>query len=220
VFNQHAKGFKKGQRVTVGDPADVPVQFADRISLYRPETIALAEGDKIRFTGTVKTLDGHTLKNGMTKSIAEITPAGNLRLDNGWLIAGDSGHLTHGYVSTSFASQGSTVQRTIVAMSSASLGATNSEQMYVSSSRAKERMTLYTDSKEDVRDAIQRSSKKLLASDMPVAKPSRAKHRLHHHRDQKRRLSLVNRVRAAWSRLMTPQLHREQRQQREAGYSL
>ena len=41
------------------------VEFADRFSLYRPEAIALAEGDKIRFTGTVKTLDGkHTLKNG------------------------------------------------------------------------------------------------------------------------------------------------------------
>ncbi len=36
-----------------------------KFSLYRPETIALAVGDRIRFTGTVKTLDGeHTLKNG------------------------------------------------------------------------------------------------------------------------------------------------------------
>jgi conjugative relaxase-like TrwC/TraI family protein len=218
VFNQSAKGFKKGQRVTVGDPADVPVRFSDRFTLYRPEAIALAEGDKLRFTATVKTLDGHTLKNGMTKSVAEITPGGNLRLDNGWLIAGDAGHLTHGYVSTSFASQGSTVQRAILAMSSASLPATNAEQMYVSSSRAKERMTLYTDSKEDVRNAIQRSSKKLLASDMPVAKPSRAKQRLHHHRDQKRRLSLVGRVRAAWARLVTPQLQREKRPQREVSY--
>ena len=45
-----------------------------KFSLYRPETIALAEGDRIRFTGTVKTLDGeHTLKNGMAHTVAGFT---------------------------------------------------------------------------------------------------------------------------------------------------
>ena len=42
--------------------------------LYRPEAIALAAGDRIRFTGTVKTLDGgHTLKNGMAQAVAGFT---------------------------------------------------------------------------------------------------------------------------------------------------
>jgi conjugative relaxase-like TrwC/TraI family protein len=217
VFNQHAKGYRKGERVTVTDPAAVPVHFAGRFSLYRPETIALAEGDRVRFTATVKTLDGHTLKNGMTKSIASFTGNGNLRLDNGWEVAADAGHIRHGYVETSFGSQGSTVQRAILAMSSASLPATNQEQMYVSSSRAKERMTLYTDNRDDVRDAIQRSSKKLLASDMPVARPTRATDRLHRQREQKRRLSVIGRVRAAWAKLV-PHRHQEQHQGKAMGY--
>ena len=43
----------------------VPLAEAAKFSLYRPENIALAAGDVIRFTGTVKTMDGkHTLKNG------------------------------------------------------------------------------------------------------------------------------------------------------------
>jgi conjugative relaxase-like TrwC/TraI family protein len=215
VFHQNAKGFKKGERVTVTDPTAVPVAFADRFSLYRPETINLAEGDKIRFTGTVKSIDGkHTLKNGMTKTVAGFTDDGNIELENGWVIASDAGHLTHGYVATSFASQGSTVQRAILAMSSASLPATNQEQMYVSASRAKERMTLYTDSREDVREAIERSSKKLLASDM-AAKPARPTDR--RQRDQKRRLSLIDRVRAAWARV-TPHQSRDNHQRKEAGY--
>jgi hypothetical protein len=128
-------------------------------------------------------------------------------------VAADAGHFRHGYVETSFGSQGSTVQRAILAMSSASLPATNQEQMYVSASRAKERMTLYTDHKGDVRDAIQRSSKKLLASDMPVAKP-KAKDR---QRDRKRRLTVIERVRAAWGRLM-PHHAREQHQRKAVGY--
>ncbi len=211
VFNQHAKGFRKGERLTVTDPATVPVQFADRISLFRPEAIALAEGDVLRFTGTVKTLDGHTLKNGMVKSVAGFTGNGNIRLENGWEVAADAGHFRHGYVETSFGSQGTTVQRAILAMSSLSLPATNQEQMNVSSSRAKERMTLYTDHKEEVRDAIQRSSRKLLASDMPAAKP--AKDRSQRQRDQKRRHSIIDRVRAAWGKLR-PQQH----QRKDMGY--
>jgi hypothetical protein len=170
----------------------------------------------------VGTLDGeHTLKNGMTKAIAEISDAGNIRLDNGWMISGDAGHFRHGYVESSFGAQGRTVQRAILAMSSASLPATNQEQMYVSSSRAKERMTLYTDCKQEVRDAVQRSSKKLLALDMPVAVGQiKRKSQLQKHREQKRRLSLVNRVRAAWAAMATqPQKVRQKERQADHGYS-
>lgn len=211
VFHQNAKGFKKGERVTVTSPAAVPREFADRFSLYRPEAIDLAEGDRLRFTGTVKSMDGkHTLKNGMTKTIAGFTDDGDIRLDNGWIVAADAGLFRHGYVETSFGSQGSTVQRAILAMSSASLPATNQEQMYVSASRAKERMTLYTDSKDDVRDAIGRSSKKLLASDLPDAR--RVKPADRRRQDHKRRLGVIDRVRAAWARLAakpSKQPHRE-----------
>ena len=67
---------------------------------------------------------------------------------------------------TSFGSQGRTVQRVILGMSSASLPATNQEQLYVSASRAKEWLRLYTDNKEEVREAVQRSSQKLTALDL------------------------------------------------------
>ncbi len=64
-FHQNAKGFTKGERSPSPTRPAVPRRNAERFSLYRPEAIALAEGDKMRFTGTVKTLDGeHKLKNG------------------------------------------------------------------------------------------------------------------------------------------------------------
>jgi conjugative relaxase-like TrwC/TraI family protein len=212
-FHQNAKGFKKGERFTVTDPAAVPVQFADRFTLYRPETLSLAKGDVLRFTGTVKTIDGeHTLKNGMTKAVAEITDGGNIRLDNGWLVSGDAGHFRHGYVETSFGAQGRTVQRAIVAMSSASLPATNQEQMYVSSSRAKERMTLYTDRKEEVRDAVQRSSKKLLALDMPVAPKAKRRREHHHKRNWLQKCSAyLHQVRAFYDAPKPPRDHQLER---------
>ena len=210
-FHQNAKGFKKGDRVQVTDPAAVPLAEAARFQLYRSERIDLAEGDKIRFTATVKTLDGkHKLSNGSTKTVAGFTPAGDLRLDNGWVVSADAGHFRGGFVETSFGSQGRTVQRAILAMSEESLPATNQEQMYVSSSRAKERMTLYTDNKAAVRAAIQQSSRKLAASDLAAKPPKVVKPR--RSRDERqRRLSLIERVRAAWNALRD----RRQEQERE-----
>ena len=163
-FHQNAKGFTKGDRITVTDPAAVPVEHAGKFSVYRPETISLAVGDRIRFTGTVTAKDGNKLKNGANHSVAEITSGGNIRLDNGKVIAGDAGHFRYGFVDTSFASQGKTVKRVILGMSSRSLPATNMEQLYVSASRGKESVTLYTDDKAAVADPPSGIARKKLAA--------------------------------------------------------
>ncbi len=192
-----------------------------RFSLYRPEKILLASGDRIRFTATVKTLDGeHTLKNGMAHTVSEITPGGNIRLDNGWLVGSDAGHFRHGFVETSFGAQGRTVQRVILGMSSQSMGAMNMEQLYVSASRAKEWIRLYTDSKHGIREAVKRSSQKLAALDIkrpepqPAVKPQRWQ-RLRKHLDRLRRLSVIDRTRAARDHA-PPQPRKERQHERQA----
>ena len=69
-------------------------------------------------------------------------------------------------------------------------------------------MTLYTDNKAAVRAAMQRSSRKLAASDLAAKPPKVVKPR--RSRDERqRRLSLIERVRAAWNAL------RDRRQQQE-----
>lgn len=221
-FHQNAKGFTKGDRLTVTDPAAVPLEHAGKFSLYRPETIALAVGDRLRFTGNVKTLDGkHTLKNGMGRDITGFTAKG-IELDNGWVIPADAGHLRHGFVETSFGSQGKTVQRVILGMSAASIPAMNMENLYVSASRAKEWIRLYTDDKADIREAVKRSSRKLAALDLrpkrqqPPFEPSGGMHRLV---EKKRHLSVFNWMRAAWDRVSG---HRDKpmvkQQERDYGY--
>jgi conjugative relaxase-like TrwC/TraI family protein len=172
-FHQNAKGgYVKGQRIVVTDPVALPLDQAARFSLYRPEAIALAEGDCVRFTGTVTTWDGeHKLRNGDVHTVAGFTPAGNIRLDNGWVLGKDAGHFRHGFVETSMGSQGRTVQRVILGMSSASLRAINLEQMYVSASRAREQLRLYTDDADSVRDAIRHSSAKKAALDLVPPRP-------------------------------------------------
>jgi conjugative relaxase-like TrwC/TraI family protein len=206
-FHQNAKGgFKKGDRLTVVDPANLPLAEAAKFSLYRPQEVKLAVGDVIRFTGNVQTLDGtHTLKNGASRSVAEITSGGNIRLDNGWLVGATCGHFRPGFVETSFGSQGRTVQRVILGMSAASSGAMNQEQMYVSASRGKERLSLYTDDKVAIRSAIQRSSQKLAAVDLrpkqPAKPPARRKwwEQLRQFLERRQRQTYYDSLRAGWS---------------------
>ena len=124
------------------------------------------------------------------------------------MIGADAGHFRSAFVETSFGAQGQTVDRVILGMSSASLGATNQEQMYVSSSRAKEKLSLYTDDKEAVKAAIQRSSQKLAALDLqPEPKPLRKRRHgdwLQEDRDRKHRLGWLKRGRTTATESPTP----------------
>ncbi len=207
LFHQNAKGgFKKGQRLTVADPAAVPLSEAEKFTLYRPETMSVAKGDRLRFTGNVKAFrSDHSYKNGDTATVAGFTPAGNLRLDDGRVIRADAGLLRHGFVETSYGSQGKTVQKAILGMSTWSLGAINQEQIYVSASRAKEAVTIFTDNKAAVMEAVQRTSRKDAALDLlSDREKAQHRHRLDAYRDRQRRMGFLSRVRAAWHRFTTP----------------
>jgi conjugative relaxase-like TrwC/TraI family protein len=191
-FNQNAKGgFVKGQRIVVTDPAEVPVAEAARFSVYRREAIALAQGDVIRFTGTVKALGAkHTVKNGDSHAVSGFTDAGNICLDNGWVISGKQAeHYRYGFVETSIGSQGRTVKQVILGMSPYMGRALNMQQLYVSASRAWDKLRLYTDNKDAVREAAGRDSRKLLALDVrPKADSQDA---LAKHMERERRLTLL-----------------------------
>ncbi len=204
-FHQNAKGFTKGDRLIVTDPAAVPLSEAGKFSLYRTQPIALSTGDKIRFTGTVKTLDGeHKLYNGASKTVAGFTPAGDMKLDNGWVVPKDAGHFRSGFVETSFGAQGRTVQRVILAVAEESLPASNQQQMYVGASRAKQWMRLYTNNKAAVRAAVQRSSLKLAASDL-LPKDRKAADEARRLKQRKKRHAYVAMVRASYDVPHQPQ---------------
>lgn len=67
---------------------------------------------------------------------------------------------------TSHSSQGKTVDRVFVGQSSESFPASSPEQFYVSASRARESVTIYTDNKHDLLDAVNRSDERLSATEL------------------------------------------------------
>ena len=129
-------------------------------------SLALSSGDVIRITQNGRSQDGHRLNNGAMYQINGFTEKGDIQLNNGWVLPQHQGHLTHGYVTTSHASQGKTVDKVFIAQGASSFAATSREQFYVSASRGRERVTIYTDDKEALKDAIKRSGQRRSATEL------------------------------------------------------
>jgi len=187
-FHQNAKGFKRGERVKVksagmngvrvirtsGGEAVLPFTEAKKFQVYRTENLALAEGDKLRITQNGFVPDTRAgakpgkfrLNNGDIYEVEGFTKGGGIELGNGVVLPKDYGGLAHGYVLTSHASQGKTVDKVLIALGSESLSAANREQFYVSVSRGREGVRLYTDDKDAVMDAVQDSSARLSATEL------------------------------------------------------
>ena len=198
-FSKAATGFARGEKVTVakrdgdtvtvahrnGHQAPLPLAKADRFQVYQPHDIALSRGDTIRITRN-GTIESHgrkpkeRLNNGATYKVDGFTPEGDVRLSNGWTLPQDYGHLTHGYVDTSQASQGKTADRVFIAVGDESLKAANRAGWYVSVSRGREQVRVYTEDAEALKHAVGKSAARLSATEMmhaqPRIDPARAAH--------------------------------------------
>lgn len=90
-----------------------------------------------------------------------------LRLDDGRQVDArpeQLQHIDYGYASTSHSSQGATVDRVIVNIdTNRSAELVNRKQFYVSISRARLSLTLYTDNRESLDAAVNRNREKSLA---------------------------------------------------------
>jgi conjugative relaxase-like TrwC/TraI family protein len=169
-FHQNAPGYKKGSRLIVGAGVTQPTEFANRFETYRPREFALAVGDRVRITAGGKTKDGkHRLGNGALLSVQGFTKRGDIVVDHGWVIDRDFGHLTHGYVITSHASQGVTVDKVFVGMSSQSFPATCQRTAYVAVTRGKEQAQIFTDDRNELLKAISRPDDPLSATELSAA---------------------------------------------------
>jgi conjugative relaxase-like TrwC/TraI family protein len=166
-FHQNSKGYTKGARQIVGDGLRPPVELANRFEVYRPVQLALAVGDRIRVTAGGKTRDGkHRLTNGSLFTVEGFSKRGDIIVDDGWVIDRDFGHLTHGYVVTSHASQGATVDEVFAGISSQSFPATNQRTAYVALTRGRQKAVVFTDDRKELLKAINRPDDPLSATEL------------------------------------------------------
>ena len=183
-LNQNITGFTKGERLEVigtsmgrvdvkkqdGSLTSLAMRHADRFNLFEKEQIDIAKGDVIRITkgGSSDIYGAKTrFSNGKRYSVEGFTEYGDIRLVGGRIISKNYGNFDYGIVSTSYSSQGQTVDKVIIANASESFGkATNLEQFYVSASRGKMEVTVYTDDKDRLLEQVQKTSERLSATEL------------------------------------------------------
>lgn len=185
-FHQNIKGgIKRGEKYQVKgkdkegniliatenkkEALQLPLNEAKKFSVYRTEEINLAKGDQIRITQNGFSSEKKRLNNGNILSVKGFDKQGNIIASTGKndvTLDKKYGNLTHGYYTTSPASQGKSVNRIIIMQSSHTGRAASQEQFYVSASRGKFAISIHTDDKEQLMRSVQRSSHRMMASEV------------------------------------------------------
>ena len=166
----------------------LPLDHSQRFSVYEKQKIGLAIGDKIRITKNGSSNENKRLNNGDLMTIHGFDKGGNVLAFKGkssknlMTLDKDYRNLTHGYYTTSPASQGKSVDKVIVMQSSASGKASSKEQFYVSASRGKFSISVYTDDKQYLLRSVKQSTTRTTAMDIAAQSPSlKDKHKRKEH---------------------------------------
>ncbi len=121
--------------------------------------------------------DAVRIDNGTLLTVASFSASGDILCTSGVMLSRDFGHLASGFCLTSHASQGKTVDHVLIAENSASAHSSGSlKQGYVSLSRGRESVRIYTDDRQAVEAAWTNTGERLSALDL-LAQQRRANRR-------------------------------------------
>jgi conjugative relaxase-like TrwC/TraI family protein len=178
VLNRDAGGFQKGQTCRLLAISDrgwilegsekvrtVPFWFADRLTVCQPTKLVLAVGDRLQLKANARTRSGQRLANGELVTVKHVGANGRVRLNDGRVLERDYRQFVRGFAITSYASQGKTVDHVLFS-DSAIKAATNQQQWYVTISRGRKGITIFTGDKTQLRENILRSGDRTLAIDL------------------------------------------------------
>lgn len=186
IFNQKireaepgAKGklagiVKSGVLVEVGGRfITVSNKMLDRISVCRPRELALASGDRLHLKANRTLASGGRVTNGELVAVKSILADGGIELVDGRVLDKEFREFLPGYAVTSYGSQGKTVDYVLFSDSTIK-AATNAQQWYVTISRGRRGIRIFTPDKEQLRENVTRSGHRPLALDLaPRVAPRR-----------------------------------------------
>jgi hypothetical protein len=137
----------------------LPLSHAGKFSVFKAESISLSVGDQVRVTKNFQG-QGKKFRNNELRTVSGLSN-GKLTLGESEVLLKGAVHIDQGIAITSHAAQGKTVDQVIVSVPIDSFSQANEAQFYVSMSRAREAMHLFTDSKAALREAVARPSSRL-----------------------------------------------------------
>jgi conjugative relaxase-like TrwC/TraI family protein len=178
VFNRDVRGFKAGDSARLKEVADkylwveagprlvsIPFTHLDKVTVCQRREMALAAGDKLQLKANGRSANRRKLANGELVTVKEIQPDGQIALADGRVLDKNFRQFVRGYAITSYASQGKSVDYVLFS-DSAVKAATNNQQWYVTISRGKKGIHIFTCDKEQLQENISRSGQRPLAVDL------------------------------------------------------
>jgi hypothetical protein len=149
----------------------------DALTVCRPHALALCRGDRLQLKANATSTTGAKLANGEIVTVSKIKRSGEIALSDGRTLPASYRQFVRGYAVTSYGSQGKTVDHVLLA-DSASRAATNAQQWYVSISRGRKSIHIFTPNKAALRRHITQTGERPLALDLDAAKRERKAIRL------------------------------------------
>jgi len=181
VFNRNLRGFKAGDRARLqaitathltvesnGSVSAVPLKYLDRLTVCERKELALSRGDRLQLKANGRSENNRKLANGELVTVKTIHHDGRIALADGRILPKSFRQFVRGYAVTSYASQGKSVNYVLFS-DSAVKAATSHQQWYVTISRGKKGVQIFTPDKIQLRQNISRSGDRALALD--IAKP-------------------------------------------------
>lgn len=194
-FKQNARGFRRGERVRVlesdatavrvrkndGTEVGLPMKVPGRFEVYALRKLNVAAGDMLKVTeNSSDKTRSHRYNNGDVVKVARFGSDGEIVLTDGRSLPKHFGHLTHAYVSTADAAQSKTVDSVFAAIGKESFGATDMRRVYVTVSRARDEVKMFTDDKAGLFEASRRDSPRRSATELAIrARRQRASESIH-----------------------------------------
>ena len=178
VFNRPTAGFKSGSAGKLRGITDkhllieadnrirpVPFKELNKITVCQPKELSLSTGDRLQLKANAQSQDGRRLANGELVTVKKIHQDGRIALNDGRVLAKNYRQFVRGYAVTSYAAQGKNVDY-ILFSDSAVKAATNEQQWYVTISRGRKGVKIFTADKIQLRQNITHSGHRTLALDM------------------------------------------------------
>lgn len=192
-FVRHTKKFERGETVEVaavmetglrvrrpdGSEADfIPASAAASFDVGESRELKVAAGDWLLLQANAADTRPVAVRkdfiNGERVQVKTIQD-GRIALADGRMIPAGFNAFTHGYAVTSHSSQGKTVDEVLLVASSKSFPAVNREQFYVSISRGRERVQIFTDDSELLARRVTDSHERKAAVELQALRDDLAK---------------------------------------------
>jgi len=178
VFNQKVREAEAGAEgklagiVKVGVLVEVNGKFVtvsnkllDRITVCQSRDVSLAEGDRLHLKANRKLSSGGRVTNGELVTVKSVRSDGGVELNDGRVLDNSFREFLPGYAVTSYGSQGKTVDYVLFSDSTIK-AATNAQQWYVTISRGRRGIRIFTPDKQQLRENVTRSSHRPLALEL------------------------------------------------------